>query len=87
MSTLHCQAPPHGIKAVPWIGIPHPTYWMKCRIRAASEALWAGNEPIIAISQRLGFCDQSNFTHHFRRHTGLTPAAALKQANAPRSFA
>ena len=61
------------------------TYWMKCRIRAASEALRAGNEPIIAISQRLGFCDQSNFTQHFRRHTGLTPSAALKQANARRS--
>jgi AraC-like DNA-binding protein len=60
---------------------------MKCRIRAASEALRAGNEPIIAISQRLGFCDQSNFTHHFRRHTGLTPAASLKQANARQSSA
>jgi len=61
------------------------TYWMKCRIRAASEALRAGNEPIIAISQQLGFCDQSNFTQHFRRHTGRTPSAALKQANARRS--
>jgi AraC-like DNA-binding protein len=60
---------------------------MKCRIRAASEALRAGNEPIIAISQRLGFCDQSNFTQHFRRHTGLTPSAYVKQANARRSSA
>jgi AraC-like DNA-binding protein len=61
------------------------TYWMKCRIRAASEALRAGHEPIIAISQRLGFCDQSNFTQQFRRHTGLTPSAYVKQANARRS--
>lgn len=52
---------------------------MKCRIRAASEALRAGNEPIIAISQRLGFRDQSNFTQQFRRHTGRTPSAYVKQ--------
>lgn len=52
---------------------------MKCRIRAASEALRAGIEPIITISQRLGFCDQSNFTQHFRRHTGLPPSAYVKQ--------
>ena len=50
------------------------SYWMKCRIRAACEALRVGTEPIIAVSQRLGFCDHSNFTQHFRRHTGLTPS-------------
>ena len=63
------------------------TYWMKCRIRAACEALRQGQETIIAVSQRLGFCDQSNFTQHFRHHTGFTPSAYVKRANARQSSA
>jgi len=63
------------------------TYWMKCRIRSACEMLRRGEEPIIVVSQQLGFCDQSNFTQHFRRHTGLTPAAYVTRANARRSSA
>lgn len=63
------------------------TVWMKCRIRVACEALRKGQEPIIAVSNRLGFCDQSSFTQHFRRHTGLTPSAYVRRANARRSSA
>ena len=63
------------------------TDWRKCRVRAACEALRKAHEPIITVSQRLGFCDQSNFTQHFRRHTGLTPSAYMRRANTGRSFA
>ena len=51
------------------------TYWMKGRMRLACMALREGNDPIATIAAELGFCDQSNFTLHFRRHTGQTPAA------------
>lgn len=60
------------------------TFWMKCRIRAACEALRTATEPILSVSQRLGFCDQSNFTQHFRRHTGLTPSG-YRRGNTPRT--
>lgn len=62
------------------------SYWMKCRIRAACEALRTAAEPILEVSQRLGFCDQSNFTQHFRRHTGLTPSG-YRRARTPRQAA
>jgi AraC-like DNA-binding protein len=60
------------------------TFWMKCRIRAACEALRGDAEPILSIAQRLGFCDQSNFTQHFRRHTGLPPSE-YRRSRMPRS--
>jgi transcriptional regulator GlxA family with amidase domain len=55
------------------------TYWMKCRIRAACAALREAGRSIAEVSTDLGFCDQSNFTLHFRRHTGTTPAAYIRQ--------
>jgi AraC-like DNA-binding protein len=54
-------------------GMSPQQYWMKLRLRAACESLIHGDETLGAIAQRLGFCDQSNFTAHFRRHTGFTP--------------
>jgi AraC-like DNA-binding protein len=55
------------------------TYWMKCRIRAACAALREAGRSIAEVSTDLGFCDQSNFTLHFRRHTGTTPSAYIRQ--------
>jgi AraC-like DNA-binding protein len=55
------------------------TYWMKLRIRAASELLRSKRLSLIQVSSQLGFYDQSSFTKHFRRHVGETPRAfALK---------
>jgi AraC-like DNA-binding protein len=48
---------------------------MKCRIRSACESILKGEEKLGALSDRLGFCDQSSFTAQFRRHTGVTPSA------------
>lgn len=61
------------------------TFWMKCRIREACVALRDGHESITAISQRLGFCDQSDFTRQLRRHTGATPAEYRKRHGAARA--
>jgi len=61
-------------------GMSPRTYWMKCRIRAACEALARGEESIADIAARLGFCDQSNFTAHFHKHTGKTPRAFQRGA-------
>jgi len=57
------------------------TYWMKCRIRSACDSLRSTDESILLIANRLGFCDQSNFTAHFRKHTGITPQI-FRKANA-----
>lgn len=51
------------------------TYWMKLRIRAACESLRRKEEDIVTLAMRLGFWDQSSFTFHFRKHTGMTPRA------------
>lgn len=61
-------------------GMSPRTYWMKCRIRAACETLARGDEGIADLAARLGFCDQSNFTAHFRKHTGKTPRAFQRGA-------
>jgi|LakMenEpi03Aug12_release.lakeMendotaPanAssembly.Ray.scaffolds.fasta_scaffold212766_2 hypothetical protein len=50
---------------------------MKCRIRRAYQLPRADGETIATVAQSLGFCDQSNFTHHVHEHTGRRPAAAV----------
>ena len=57
------------------LGLSPRDYWMKCRIRSACESILKGEEKLGALSDRLGFCDQSSFTAQFRRHTGVTPSA------------
>lgn len=56
-------------------GMSPRTYWMKLRIRAACESLQQGRETIAQLARRLGFWDASDFTRHFRKHTGRTPSA------------
>lgn len=46
---------------------------MKTRIQAASDALTRTDRSIAEIALDHGFCDQSAFTHQFRRKTGVTP--------------
>lgn len=55
------------------------TFLIKTRIQAACEILRTTDQPIAAIALDFGFCDQSAFTQHFRRHMGLTPAAYRKR--------
>jgi AraC-like DNA-binding protein len=56
-------------------GMSPQTYWMKLRIRTACEQISETQLSILQIAMSLGFYDQSSFTKHFRKHTGMTPAA------------
>ena len=53
---------------------PHQ-YLIQCRIDRAKELLHRG-DPDLTLAQiaaRVGFCDQSHLTRHFRRLVGVTP--------------
>jgi AraC-like DNA-binding protein len=41
--------------------------------------LRSGDKPIAEIALDFGFCDQSAFTQHFRKHMGITPATYRKR--------
>ncbi len=56
------------------------TFLIKTRVQAACEVLRTGDQPIAEIALDFGFCDQSAFTQHFRRHMGLTPAAYRRRS-------
>lgn len=45
------------------------------RIRRAKEVLRGSRAPLAEVAARLGYADQSHFTHSFRRATGVTPKA------------
>lgn len=53
---------------------------MKARIDEALHLLAAGDQPLSEIALATGFCDQSAFTRHFHRLTGLPPGAFRHQA-------
>lgn len=52
---------------------------LRTRVQAAAEVLARTSTPISEVALDHGFCDQSAFTQHFRRHMGLTPAAYRKR--------
>ena len=52
------------------------------RIEHAQAWLAATDRPVLEISQRYGFCDQSYFSAVFRKLTGLPPAAYRKRFQA-----
>jgi AraC-like DNA-binding protein len=45
----------------------------KTRVQAGCKLLKQSDEPISSIASDCGFCDQSSFTHYFRRYLGITP--------------
>jgi len=53
---------------------------MKARIDEALHLLAAGDQALFEIAQATGFFDQSAFTRHFHRLTGLPPGAFRQQA-------
>jgi AraC-like DNA-binding protein len=55
-------------------------YVMKVRIQAAAELLAQGDQPIAAIADEAGFCDQAALSRHFKQVTGLSPAAYRRWA-------
>ena len=52
---------------------------IKTRILAGCDGLANLGRPISEISLELGFCDQSSFTLHFRKHMGVTPMQYRKR--------
>jgi len=53
---------------------------MKARIDEALHLLAASDKPLSEVALATGFCDQSAFTRHFHRLTGLPPGAFRHQA-------
>jgi AraC-like DNA-binding protein len=45
----------------------------KTRVQAGCKLLKQSDLPIAAIATECGYCDQSSFTHYFRRYLGITP--------------
>jgi AraC-like DNA-binding protein len=45
----------------------------KTRVKAGCKLLKQSDAPIASIATDCGFCDQSSFTHYFRRYLGITP--------------
>jgi AraC-like DNA-binding protein len=52
---------------------------LQIRIRKAAESLVKTPDSILSIAKSHGFCDQSTFTQHFRKRTGLTPKQFRKR--------
>ena len=59
-------------------GLSPYQYVIRCRIERAKILLSQGNLQISEIGLEVGFADQSQFTRHFKRLTGVTPLSILK---------
>jgi AraC family transcriptional regulator len=59
-------------------GLSPYQYVIKCRIERAKKLLSQGNLQISEIGLEVGFADQSQFTRHFKRLTGVTPLSIIK---------
>jgi AraC-like DNA-binding protein len=57
------------------LGVTPTAYVSSRRVREAKRLLACSEWTIMRIATHLGYVDQSHFTHRFRTHTGLTPAA------------
>lgn len=55
------------------LGVSPQEFLIKTRVLAACHALSQSSAPLADIATDCGFCDQSSFTQHFRRHVGRTP--------------
>jgi len=55
-------------------GVGVKEFVIRARLQAAADALETGAASIATIALESGFYDQSAFTRHFRKRTGMTPA-------------
>lgn len=62
-------------------GIPPHTYLLGRRLEAARQRLLDG-EPPAKVAVDVGFCDQSHFTRHIKRHLGTTPGRCVMSRDA-----
>jgi AraC family transcriptional regulator len=54
-------------------GLPPHQYVIARRVERAKGLLQGGELSLADIAAHAGFCDQSQFSHHFKRLVGLTP--------------
>lgn len=54
-------------------GLSPYQFVLRQRIQKAKELLLDGRETLAGVAVRVGFCDQSHFTSHFKRVCGVTP--------------
>lgn len=55
------------------LGVTPYELMLRIRIQKAAETLIKTSDKVIEIARAHGFCDQSTFTQHFRKRTGMTP--------------
>ena len=65
------------------IGMPPHAYLVSLRVERARALLRDGHSPA-EVALQTGFYDQSQFTRHFKRLTGMTPAKFAAQTSTPR---
>jgi AraC family transcriptional regulator len=63
---------------------PH-RYLLHRRIEVARDALERQDVSLAELACRLGFVDQSHFTHHFRRLTGVAPGRLQRERRTARA--
>ena len=56
-------------------------YVRERRMERARELLAAGDIPVSAVADRVGYADTNYFTKVFKKHTGKTPTAWRREAN------
>ena len=56
------------------VGMPMHRYRLALRVRAALEAVLAGQHDLTALALQLGFCDHAHLTRVFKRHFGSPPS-------------
>lgn len=61
------------------VGLPPHAYLEQVRVNRARPLLRAGH-PIVDVAIATGFTDQSHFSRHFKRMTGVTPGQYRKTA-------
>jgi AraC family transcriptional regulator len=62
-------------------GLPPHQYVIERRVDRAKQLLQTGGDlSLAAIGLRVGFSDQSQFSHHFKRLVGVTPGQFRKRA-------
>ncbi|MEA3212264.1 MAG: hypothetical protein QOE70_5321, partial [Chthoniobacter sp.] len=57
------------------LGVTPYELMLRIRIQKAAEALIKTNDKVMDVAVAHGFCDQSTFTQHFRKRTGMTPSS------------
>ncbi len=62
-----------------WLGHSPKEEIMQLRVRKAQALLLETNNKLADIAARCGFCNEQEFSRHFRNHVGMTPGCWRKQ--------